>query len=114
MPRSINGSIRKTHRKKLQKLAKGYWGRRKNLYRSTKDAVAKALLYAYRDRKNKKRDFRRLWIARISAAVRARGLRYSEFIHKLSQNNIQINRKVISNLAVTNSSEFDKIIEFIT
>ncbi len=113
MPRATNGSIRKTHRKKLQKLAKGYWGRRKNLYRSTKDAVSKALLYAYRDRKNKKREFRRLWIARISAAVRAKGLRYSDFIHRLAQKNIQINRKVLSNLAVTNSSEFNKIIELI-
>lgn len=111
MPRAKDGTLRKTHRKKMQKLAKGYWGRRKNLFRVTKDAIAKGLLYAYRDRKNKKRDFRKLWIARISAAVQEHGMTYSKFIHRMTQKNIHINRKILSNLAVTNRSEFNRIIE---
>lgn len=111
MPRAKDGTLRKSHRKKMQKLAKGYWGRRKNLFRVTKDAIAKGLLYAYRDRKNKKRDFRKLWIARISAAVQEHGMTYSKFIHRMAQKNIHINRKILSNLAVTNRSEFNRIIE---
>ncbi len=113
MPRAKDGTLRKEHRKKLHKLSKGYWGRRKNLFRTTKDAVSKSLLYAYRDRRNKKRDFRRLWITRISAAARASGIRYSLLMHKLFQSDIQLNRKILSNLAVTNSVEFDKLIKSI-
>ncbi len=110
MPRAIDGKRRKEHRKKLQKLAKGFWGRRKNLYRFTKDAVAKSALYAYRDRRAKKRDMRRLWITRISAAVRAHGMRYSDFIAALKAKNIEINRKELSNLAIENSLAFEAVV----
>ena len=111
MPRAIDGTRRKEHRKKLHKLAKGYWGRRKNLYRTTKDAVAKGLLYAYRDRRTKKRMMRRLWITRISAAVQAQGLSYSKFIASLKSHDIQLNRKQLSNLAIEDYDAFVKIVE---
>lgn len=111
MPRAIDGTRRKEHRKKLHKLSKGYWGRRKNLHRTTKDAVAKSLLYAYRDRKTRKRDMRRLWITRISAAVRAQDMTYSVFIARLKANNITLNRKQLSNLAIENIDAFNKIVE---
>lgn len=111
MPRAIDGTKRKDRRKKLQKLAKGYWGRRKNLYRTTKDAVAKALLYAYRDRRTRKRDFRQLWITRISAAVREQGISYSQFIALLKEKNIQLNRKQLSNLSIEDSAVFKQIVD---
>lgn len=95
----------------MQKLAKGFWGRRKNLYRTTKDAVAKSLAYSYRDRKTRKREMRRLWITRISAATRAQGLTYSQFIALLKAKNIELNRKQLSNLAIEDIDTFNKIVE---
>ena len=110
MPRAIDGTKRKKRRQKLLKHAKGYWGRRSNLYRTAKDAVAKSLSYAYRDRRNKKRSFRALWIARISAACRQQDMRYSSFIHGLELAGVQINRKVLSNLAIEDPMAFSELV----
>ena len=93
MPRSVNTVASRKRRKKILKKAKGYFGRRKNVYTVAKNAVEKALSYAYRDRKNRKRVFRSLWITRINAGAREHGLSYSELISKLKSNNILINRK---------------------
>ncbi len=98
-------------RKKILKLAKGYRGGRSKLFRTALNAVDKALMYAYRDRKTRKRDFRRLWIARINAAVRMNNLSYSKFIHGLKLANIEIDRKVLAELAVSDPSGFTKIAE---
>lgn len=111
MPRAVDGTRRKDRRKKILKSAKGYWGRRSKLHRVAKDAVRKAGQYAYRDRKVRKRDFRRLWIARISAAVRAEGLTYSRFISGLNRADIAMNRKVLSNMAVEDPAAFRVLIE---
>lgn len=111
MPRAVDGTRRKDHRKKILKQAKGFWGRRSKLHRTAKDAVAKAGQYAYRDRKVKKRDFRQLWIARISAAVREEGMTYSRFINGLNKAGIEINRKVLSNLAIEDPKSFKAIVE---
>ena len=92
MPRAVDGTRRKDRRKKLLKQAKGYWGRRSKLYRTAKDAVAKSLSYAYRDRKVRKRAFRTLWITRISAGCRAEGLSYSRFMNGLKRADVQIDR----------------------
>ncbi len=110
MPRAVDGTRRKDRRKRILAFAKGYWGRRKNLFRTARDAVAKSLVYAYRDRRNRKRDFRRLWITRISAAVRAEGITYSRFIQGLGKANIVINRKVLSNLAIEDAKAFSALI----
>ncbi len=98
-------------RKKLLKMTKGYWGRRKNLYRIAKTQLLKSLYYSYRDRKKKKTDFRALWNVRINAAVRPYGLTYSTFINKLGKNNIKLNRKVLSNIAIEDPLAFEKIVE---
>jgi len=111
MPRAIDGTRRKDRRKKVLDKAKGYWGRRSKLTRVAKDAVRKAGQYAYRDRKVKKRDFRQLWIARISAATRAEGLTYSRFINGLNKSNVEINRKVLSNMAVEDPASFKALVE---
>jgi large subunit ribosomal protein L20 len=110
MPRAVDGTRRKDRRKKILAFAKGYWGRRKNLFRTAKDAVAKSLKYAYRDRKNRKRDFRRLWISRISAATRNEGMTYSRFIEGLNKANITINRKVLSNMAIDDPKAFSAVV----
>ncbi|QEN05761.1 50S ribosomal protein L20 [Thiospirochaeta perfilievii] len=110
MPRAVDGTRRKDRRKKVLKLAKGYWGRRKNCVRTAKDAVAKAGKYAYRDRKVKKREFRRLWISRISAATRAEGLNYSRFINGLKKAEIALDRKALSNLAIEDPKAFSAIV----
>ena len=110
MPRAIDGTKRKKRRQKLLKHAKGYWGRRSNLYRTAKDAVAKALSYAYRDRRTKKRNFRALWIARISAACRQQDMSYSSFIHGLELAGVQINRKALSNLAIEDPKAFSELV----
>jgi large subunit ribosomal protein L20 len=110
MSRAIDGSKRKNHRKKILKLAKGYWGRRHSNYKTAKDAVAKALSYAYRDRKDRKGDFRRLWIIRINAACRAEGLSYSKFIAGLGKAKISINRKVLASLAVDDMDAFKAVV----
>jgi large subunit ribosomal protein L20 len=110
MPRAIDGTNIKKRRQKLLKHAKGYWGRRSNLYRTAKDAVAKALSYAYRDRRTKKRNFRALWIARISAACRQQDMSYSSFIHGLELAGVQINRKALSNLAIEDPNAFAALV----
>ena len=110
MPRAVDGTRRKKRRKKLLKEAKGYWGRRSKLYRTAKDAVAKSLSYAYRDRKVRKRAFRSLWITRISAGCRAEGMTYSRFMNGLKRANVQIDRKVLSNLAIEDREAFQTLV----
>lgn len=111
MPRAVDGTRRKDRRKKILKAAKGYWGRRSTSFRTAKDAVAKAGNYAYRDRKKKKGEFRRLWITRISAACRNNGVTYSRFINGLSKASVQINRKSLSNLAIEDNKAFVALVE---
>lgn len=111
MPRSVNAVAAKNRRKKYLKRAKGFWGRRKNVYTVAKNAVEKAWLYSYTGRKLKKRNFRRLWIARINAAVREEGLSYSKFIHMLNQKNVSLNRKVLADLAVNDPDSFKEIVK---
>lgn len=106
MPRAIDGTKRKDRRKKILDQAKGYFGRRSTNNRVAKDAVAKAGQYAYVGRKQRKRDFRKLWIARISAAVQAEGLNYSQFMHGLKLANIELNRKALSNMAIEDKVAF--------
>ena len=96
-------------RQKILKLAKGYRGGRSKLFRTAADSVNKALMYAYRDRKARKRDFRRLWIVRINAGARMNGLSYSKFMHGLKQANIDLDRKVLAEMAVSDPSGFAKI-----
>ncbi|PDH53807.1 MAG: 50S ribosomal protein L20 [Cryomorphaceae bacterium MED-G14] len=110
MPRSVNTVASRQKRKKILKKAKGYFGRRKNVYTVAKNAVEKALSYAYRDRKTKKRVFRSLWITRINAAAREHGLSYSELMYKLKSNNILINRKVLADIAMNDRKKFEEII----
>jgi large subunit ribosomal protein L20 len=110
MARAVDGSKRKNHRKKILKLAKGYWGRRHSNYKTAKDAVAKSLTYAYRDRKDRKGDFRRLWIVRINAACRAEGLSYSRLIDGLGKAGININRKALANMAVEDEGAFKAVV----
>ena len=110
MPRAVDGTKHKDRRKKIIEQAKGYWGRRSTNYRIAKDAVTKAGQYAYRDRKRRKRDFRRLWIARISAGAQAEGLHYSQFMHGLKLANIEINRKALSNMAIEDKPAFSQLI----
>lgn len=111
MPRSTNSVASRARRKKIMKQAKGYFGRRKNVWTVAKNAVEKGLLYAYRDRRNKKRNFRSLWIVRINAAARMHGMSYSQFMGKLKANNIDLNRKVLADLAVHNPEAFKAIVE---
>tara|TARA_B100000524_G_scaffold299234_1_gene173829 strand:+ start:202 stop:546 length:345 start_codon:yes stop_codon:yes gene_type:complete len=111
MPRSVNSVAKRARRKKILKQAKGYFGRRKNVWTVAKNAVEKGLQYAYRDRKTKKRNFRALWIMRINAASRNHGLTYSEFISKLKSNNIDINRKVLADLAMNNPEGFKQLVD---
>ena len=106
MPRAVDGTRRKDRRKKILEQAKGYYGRRSTNHRVAKDAVAKAGQYAYRGRHERKRDFRKLWIARISAAVKAEGLNYSQFMHGLKLANIELNRKALSNMAIEDKTAF--------
>ena len=111
MPRSVNSVASRQRRKKILKQAKGYFGRRKNVWTVAKNAVEKGLTYAYRDRKNKKRTFRALWITRINAGARLYGLTYSELMGKLKANNININRKVLADLAMNNAEAFADIVK---
>ncbi|MDR2398073.1 MAG: 50S ribosomal protein L20 [Spirochaetaceae bacterium] len=110
MSRAVDGSRRKDHRKKILKQAKGYWGRRHSNYKTAKDAVAKALSYAYRDRRDRKGDFRQLWIIRINAACRGEGLSYSRFIAGLAKAGIRINRKALAFLAVEDTQAFKAVV----
>ena len=111
MPRSVNSVSAKNRRKKILKQAKGYWGRRKNVFTVAKNAVEKALLYSYRDRKAKKRVFRSLWIQRINAGCREYGISYSKFISLLNKSDNQLNRKTLSNMAMNNPDEFKELIK---
>ncbi|MCP4146502.1 MAG: 50S ribosomal protein L20 [bacterium] len=111
MPRVTRGNKKLLRRKKILKLAKGFFGAKRKNYRTAKEAVEKALTYSYRDRKNRKRDFRTLWNVRINAAVREYGLNYSRFINGLKKLDIQLNRKVLSNLAASEPETFGKIVE---
>jgi large subunit ribosomal protein L20 len=111
MPRVTRGNRKLLRRKKILKLAKGFFGAKRKNYRTAKEAVEKALTYSYRDRKNKKRDFRKLWNVRINAAVREYGLSYSRFIFGLNKANIKLNRKMLSNLAASEPETFGRIVE---
>lgn len=111
MPRSVNSVASRARRKKILKLAKGYFGRRKNVWTVAKNAVEKALLYAYRDRRNKKRSFRALWITRINAGARIHGLSYSQFMGKANANNIALNRKVLADLAMNHPEAFKAVVD---
>ena len=110
MPRSKNGTRRRERRHKIMKIAKGYWGGRSRLFKTAKEAVMKGLASNYRDRRRRKRDFRRLWIARISAAVRADGMIYSQFIHGLAEAGVTLNRKALSNMAIEDPVAFKAIV----
>lgn len=111
MPRSTNNVASRRRRRKILKQAKGYWGRRKNVYTIAKNAVERAMQYQYRDRKVRKREFRRLWITRINAAARQNGTTYSRLMGALSKKDIQINRKVLADLAVHDPETFTAIVE---
>ena len=110
MPRVKRGVTARARHKKVLALAKGFRGRRKNVYRVAKQAVMKASQYAYRDRRNKKRDFRRLWIARINAAARECGITYSQFINGMNKAGIELDRKVLADLAVHDKAAFAGIV----
>ena len=111
MPRTKGGYTTRQRRRKILKAAKGYWGGRRRLYKSAKETVMRALRYAYRDRRVRKRDFRRLWIIRLNAAVRERGMRYSEFIYGLNKAGIELDRKTLSELAISDPSAFDAVVD---
>jgi large subunit ribosomal protein L20 len=111
MPRSVNNVASRARRKRVMELAKGYFGRRKNVWTVAKNAVEKGLVYAYRDRKAKKRDFRTLWIARINAGARLHGLSYSEFMGKIKKAGIDLNRKVSADLAMNHPSAFEAVVK---
>ncbi len=111
MPRSVNSVASRARRKKVMKQAKGYFGRRKNVWTVAKNAVEKALVYAYRDRRAKKRTFRSLWITRINAGAREHGMSYSQFMGKVKANNIELNRKGLADLAMNHPQAFAAIVE---
>ncbi len=109
MARHRNVVQRRKRHKKILKMAKGFFGKRKNSYRIAKQAVMKALAYAYRDRRRRKRDFRQLWITRISAASKQNGISYSNFIHGLKKAKISLNRKILADIAIREPAVFSKI-----
>ena len=111
MPRAIDGTKRKNRRVKILKLAKGFYGDRKSNYKPAKDAVVKALDHAYTGRAEKKREYRKLWIARINAAVRDEGLSYSRFINGLAKAGVTLNRKALSNMAIEDPTAFKAVVE---
>lgn len=110
MPRAVNSVASRARRKRVLKQAKGYFGRRKNVYTVAKNAVEKAMLYAYRDRRQKKRNFRTLWITRINAGARMHGMSYSQFMGKVKAANIELNRKVLADLAMNHPEAFEAIV----
>jgi large subunit ribosomal protein L20 len=110
MPRSVNSVAKRARRKKIMKQAKGFFGRRKNVWTVAKNAVGKAMCYAYRDRKVNKRNFRSLWIQRINAGARLEGMSYSELMGKIKKNNIELNRKVLADLAMNHPVAFKAIL----
>ncbi|MEJ0030359.1 MAG: 50S ribosomal protein L20 [Bacteroidota bacterium] len=111
MPRSVNNVASRKRRKRVLELAKGFFGRKKNVWTVAKNAVEKGLTYAYRDRKAKKRDYRSLWIARINAGVRQHDISYSVFMGKLKKAGIDLNRKVLADLAMNHPEAFDAIVK---
>ncbi|MGX7059634.1 50S ribosomal protein L20 [Vagococcus humatus] len=111
MARVKGGSVTRQRRKKTLKLAKGYYGSKHTLYKTAKEQVMKSYSYAYRDRRQKKRDFRKLWIARINAAARMNGLSYSKMMHGLKVAGIDINRKMLADLAVNDATAFTALAE---
>lgn len=111
MPRSVNSVASRARRKKVMKMAKGYFGRRKNVWTVAKNAVEKGLQYSYRDRRNKKRNFRSLWIQRINAGARQHGLSYSAFMGMLKKEGIELNRKVLADLAMNHPEAFKAIVD---
>ena len=110
MPRSVNAVASRARRKRILKAAKGYYGKRKNVYTVAKNVMEKGLTYSYVGRKLKKREYRTLWIARINAAVRAEGMTYSQFIHRIAAKDITLNRKVLADLAMNEPETFSKLI----
>ena len=110
MPRSENSVASRNKRKKILKQAKGYYGRRKNVWKVAKNAVEKGLLYSYRDRKNKKRTFRLLWIIRLNAAARLHGLTYGKLISNLKSKKVSLDRKVLADIAMNHPDTFSKIV----
>lgn len=111
MPRSVNAVASRARRKKILKQARGYFGARSKVYSVAKNAVEKGLSYAYRDRKQKKREFRSLWITRINAGARLHGLSYSKLMHNLSEKNIDLNRKVLADLAMNHPDAFEQVVK---
>lgn len=110
MPRSVNSVAKRARRKKVLKQAKGFFGRRKNVWTVAKNAVDKAMLYSYRDRRTKKRNFRSLWITRINAGAREHGMSYSQFMGSLKKAGIELNRKVLADLAMNHPEAFAAIV----
>ena len=111
MPRSVNSVAAKARRKKVLKQTKGYWGRAKNVHTVAKNMLEKGLTYAYRDRRQKKRNFRALWIQRINAGTREYGMSYSEFIGKVNAKGIRLNRKVLADLAMNHPDAFKAVVD---
>ena len=111
MPRSVNAVASRRRRKKMMKHAKGFFGRRKNVWTVAKNAVEKAWQYAYRDRKNNKRNFRRLWITRINAGARLHGMSYSQFMGAIHAAGIELNRKVLADLAMNHPDAFEAVVK---
>ena len=109
MPRVKGGTVTRKRRKKVLKLAKGYYGSKHTLYKVANQQVMKSLLYAFRDRRQKKRDFRKLWITRINAAARINGLSYSRLMHGLKLAGIEVNRKMLADLAINDANAFAKL-----
>ena len=114
MPRSVNHVASRTRRKRILKAAKGYWGRRSNVYTVAKNAVEKAMQYSYRDRKVRKREFRRLWIQRINAGARVHGLSYSKLMGLIHKADVELNRKVLADLAMNHPEAFKAVVEKVT
>ncbi|RAK21284.1 large subunit ribosomal protein L20 [Anoxybacillus vitaminiphilus] len=109
MPRVKGGTVTRRRRKKILKLAKGYFGSKHRLYKVANQQVMKSLMYAYRDRRQKKRDFRKLWITRINAAARMNGLSYSRLMHGLKLAGVEVNRKMLADLAVNDAAAFAQL-----
>lgn len=111
MPRSVNVVAARNRRRKLMKVSKGYFGRRKNVWTVAKNAVEKGWVYAYRDRRQKKRNFRKLWIARINAGARQHGMSYSQLMGELNKSEIELNRKVLADLAMNHPDAFKAVVD---
>ena len=114
MPRATNKPATRRRRKKVLNMAKGYWGRRSKIYTVAKHAVEKGLQYAYRDRRQRKRQFRKLWIARINAAARQHGVSYSQFMGQYRKSGLEMNRKALADLAVHDPEAFEQVVNHVT